>query len=62
LKGNIRWKIIDVVPAGGDRRTGTVDRIGLLLIKKCPLPERKMIGDLSDTEKVLKGLGLLSKC
>ena len=31
-----------------------------LLIKKQPLPERRMIGDLSDTEKVLKGLGLLS--
>jgi circadian clock protein KaiB len=31
-----------------------------LLIKKCPLPERRMIGDLSDTGKVLKGLGLVS--
>jgi circadian clock protein KaiB len=29
-----------------------------LLIKRCPLPERRMIGDLSDTSKVLKGLGL----
>jgi circadian clock protein KaiB len=29
-----------------------------LLIKKFPLPERKLIGDLSDTEKVLKGLGI----
>jgi len=31
-----------------------------LLIKKQPLPERRLIGDLSDNEKVLKGLGLLS--
>jgi circadian clock protein KaiB len=31
-----------------------------LLIKKSPLPERRLIGDLSDTEKVLKGLGLKS--
>jgi circadian clock protein KaiB len=31
-----------------------------LLIKKHPLPERKMIGDLSDTERVLKALGLIS--
>ena len=31
-----------------------------LLIKKQPAPERRLIGDLSDTEKVLKGLGLLS--
>jgi circadian clock protein KaiB len=30
-----------------------------LLIKKYPSPEKRMIGDLSDTEKVLKGLGLL---
>jgi circadian clock protein KaiB len=29
-----------------------------LLVKKLPLPERRMIGDLSNTEKVLKGLGL----
>jgi circadian clock protein KaiB len=29
-----------------------------LLIKKSPLPERRLIGDLSNTEKVLKGLGL----
>jgi len=27
-----------------------------LLIKKFPLPERKLIGDLSETEKVLKAL------
>ncbi|MDB5193507.1 MAG: circadian clock protein KaiB [Segetibacter sp.] len=31
-----------------------------LLIKKAPLPERRIIGDLSNTEKVLKGLGLVS--
>ncbi len=31
-----------------------------LLIKKFPLPERRLIGDLSDTEKVLRGLGLLA--
>lgn len=30
-----------------------------LLIKKQPLPERRMIGDLSDTQKVLKSLGLI---
>src|SRR3954469_12354580 len=30
-----------------------------LLIKKKPLPERRLIGDMSDTQKVLKGLGLL---
>ena len=30
-----------------------------LLIKKYPLPERRLIGDLSDTKKVLKGLGII---
>jgi len=29
-----------------------------LLIKKHPLPERKLIGDLSETEKVIKALGI----
>ena len=29
-----------------------------MLIKKFPLPEKRLIGDMSDTEKVLKGLGL----
>ena len=31
-----------------------------MLIKKYPLPERRMIGDMSNTEKVLSGLGLVS--
>jgi len=29
-----------------------------LLIKKLPLPERRLIGNMSDHEKVLKGLGI----
>ena len=29
-----------------------------LLIKTFPLPERRMVGDMSDTPRVLKGLGL----
>ena len=31
------------------------------LIKKFPLPEKRMIGDLSNLEKVLKGLDLLEE-
>jgi circadian clock protein KaiB len=31
-----------------------------LLIRKQPSPERRMIGDLSDTQNVLKLLGTLS--
>jgi circadian clock protein KaiB len=30
-----------------------------LLIKKRPQPERRFIGDMSDTKKVLNGLGIL---
>jgi circadian clock protein KaiB len=30
-----------------------------LLIRKRPLPERRLIGDLSDTQKVLTGLSIL---
>ena len=29
-----------------------------LLIKSYPLPARRLIGDMSDTQKVLKGLGI----
>jgi circadian clock protein KaiB len=29
-----------------------------LLIKKFPLPERRLIGDMSDTKRVLDGLGI----
>lgn len=29
-----------------------------MLIKKTPLPKKRLIGDCSDREKVLKGLGL----
>lgn len=29
-----------------------------LLIKSSPLPEKRLIGDMSDTKKVLKGLGI----
>lgn len=28
------------------------------LIKRHPLPERRFVGDLSDTQKVLRGLGI----
>ncbi|MEO6522163.1 MAG: circadian clock KaiB family protein [Mucilaginibacter sp.] len=29
-----------------------------MLIKKIPGPKRRLVGDMSDTEKVLRGLGL----
>ena len=59
LKGRYSLEIIDVYQQGA--LAAKEQLIALpLLIKKQPLPERRMIGDLSDTQKVLKGLGLLS--
>lgn len=29
-----------------------------MLVRKLPLPEKRLIGDMSDMEKVLKGIGL----
>ena len=57
LKGIYELEIIDVYqqPAMAERE----QIIALpLLIKKCPSPERRLIGDMSDTAKVLRGLSL----
>jgi len=57
LKGKYELEIIDVYqqPLIAERE----QIIALpLLIKKSPSPERRLIGDMSDTEKVLRGLGL----
>src|SRR3954464_10654158 len=32
-----------------------------LLIKKYPLPERRLVGDMSETAKVLSGLGIITE-
>jgi len=32
-----------------------------LLIKKSPLPERRLVGDMSETAKVLSGLGIITE-
>lgn len=31
-----------------------------LLIRKFPVPERRLVGDMSNTQKVLNGLGILT--
>jgi circadian clock protein KaiB len=57
LEGKYSLEIIDVYQQV--EQAAKEQLIALpLLIKRWPLPERKMIGDLSDTKKVLKGLGL----
>ena len=57
LKGKYSLEIFDVYQQQKLAESEQIVALPLL-IKKKPLPERRMIGDLSDTEKVLKGLGL----
>jgi circadian clock protein KaiB len=57
LKGRYFLEIIDVYQQPDVAKKEQLVALPLL-IKKQPLPERRLIGDLSDTEKVLKGLGL----
>lgn len=57
LKGQYRIEIIDLLKnpqlAEGDQIVAIPT-----LVKKVPLPVRKIIGDLSNTEKVLVGLDI----
>ncbi|MVM39625.1 circadian clock protein KaiB [Spirosoma sp. HMF3257] len=57
LPGNYSLEIIDVY-----QQKALAEREQLialpLLIRRMPLPERRLVGDLSDTEKVLNGLGI----
>ena len=58
LQGRYSLQIIDVYQEAALAQQEQIIALPLL-VKKSPLPERKMIGDLSQTEKVLKSLGLL---
>ena len=59
LKSQYELQIIDVYQQPHIAKT--VDIIALpLLIKKSPLPERRMIGDMSNSEKIFKSLNLAS--
>jgi circadian clock protein KaiB len=57
LRENYRLEIIDVhqIPEVAEK-----EQIIALptLIKRGPKPQRRLVGDLSDKEKVLKGLGI----
>lgn len=59
LKGKYELNIIDVYQQPHIAKG--VDIIALpLLVRKLPLPERRLIGDLSDKEKVIRNLGILN--
>jgi len=58
LKNRYSLEIIDVYQQ--PERAQAEQLIALpLLIKKAPGPERRLLGDLSDEKKVLKGLGIV---
>jgi len=57
LKGRYELQIIDVYQDTALAQQEQIIALPLL-IKKFPLPERKLIGDLSETEKVLNALGV----
>jgi circadian clock protein KaiB len=58
LEGKYSIEVIDLLK---DPQKGTADQIFALptLVRKLPVPVRKIIGDLSNTERVLIGLDLL---
>ena len=57
LKGCYKLEIIDVYQQPELAKQEQIIALPML-VKKFPLPQRKLIGDMSVTEKVLKGLGL----
>lgn len=58
LKGRFELEIIDVHQQPQLVQSDDVTAVPML-IKQTPLPKRRLVGDMSDTEKVLRGLGLL---
>lgn len=57
LKGNYTLEIIDVHQQPAIAPSEQIIALPML-IKNAPGTERRLIGDMSDTEKVLKGLGI----
>ena len=60
LKGRYEIEVIDLLE---NPKLAREDQIVALptLVRKLPSPLRKVIGDISDTERVLVGLKLLSR-
>ncbi|SKB76127.1 circadian clock KaiB family protein [Daejeonella lutea] len=58
LKGRHELEIIDIHQQPLLVRNEDVTAVPML-IKKSPLPKRRLVGDMSEKDKVLKGLGLV---
>lgn len=57
LKGRYDLEVVDIYQEPG-RTTEAQIIAAPTLIKEEPLPVRRLVGDLSDSDKVLQGLGL----
>ncbi len=57
LKGRYDLEVIDIYQQPDMALSEEIIAVPVL-IKKSPLPETRLIGDMSDTEKVLEGLHL----
>ena len=57
LRGRYELEIIDAHQQPELARDENITAIPML-IKKAPLPKRLLVGDMSDKERVLRGLGL----
>ena len=57
LKGKYELEIIDIYQQPLIAESEQIIALPML-IKSGPLPIRRLVGDMSDTEKVLRGLGL----
>ncbi|MEH2052898.1 circadian clock KaiB family protein [Nostoc sp.] len=60
LQGRYELEVIDVYQSSPELQVDNVVAIPTL-VKHLPLPLRQIIGDLSDTEKVLLGLNIVPK-
>ncbi|HSM83550.1 MAG TPA: circadian clock KaiB family protein [Nodosilinea sp.] len=60
LQGRYELEVIDVYQSPSALGADNIVAIPTL-VKQLPLPLRRIVGDLSDTEKVLKGLDLIAK-
>jgi circadian clock protein KaiB len=60
MQGRYDLEIVDIYQ---DQEAAASEQVIALplLIKKFPTPERRLIGNMSDTPKVLKGLGLTNR-
>jgi circadian clock protein KaiB len=56
-KGNYKLTVVDVRQEKAVAEKEQIIALPLL-IKKLPHPEKRLIGDMSDTRKVLNGLGI----